>query len=104
MRDDELKELLKSWQAPEAPPSLERSTWERWRPRRPAALLAWLLTGTVRIPVPVCGLVAAALIMSVGVALRPAPPVVQSHPQLVPVSIGDFRPVQELTMRVVRED
>lgn len=45
MEDQELKELLHEWKAPNAPPHL------RPRPvRRPR--LGWLITGTIRVPVP----------------------------------------------------
>jgi hypothetical protein len=46
LNDDELKQALRQWQAPNAPASLERRVLPQdpwWR---------WLLTGTVRIPVP----------------------------------------------------
>jgi quercetin dioxygenase-like cupin family protein len=46
MDDRELNRLLREWKAPDAPPHL--------RPRRsPASRLRWLVTGTIRVPVPV---------------------------------------------------
>ena len=53
--DEELSELLRQWTAPPAPASLGR----RIRSRR-VPWWRWLLTGTVRIPVPV-GLAAVVL-------------------------------------------
>ena len=46
MDDQELNRLLREWKAPDAPPHL--------RPRRAhASRLRWLVTGTIRVPVPV---------------------------------------------------
>jgi quercetin dioxygenase-like cupin family protein len=46
MDDRELNRLLGEWKAPDAPPHL--------RPRRPRqSWLGWLVTGSVRVPVPV---------------------------------------------------
>jgi quercetin dioxygenase-like cupin family protein len=46
MDDRELNRLLREWKAPDAPPHL--------RPRRAqASRLRWLVTGTIRVPVPV---------------------------------------------------
>ncbi|HLG56571.1 MAG TPA: cupin domain-containing protein [Vicinamibacterales bacterium] len=46
MDDRELNRLLREWKAPDAPPHL--------RPRgAPASRLRWLVTGTIRVPVPV---------------------------------------------------
>ena len=46
MDDGELNRLLREWKAPDAPPDL--------RPRRAhGSRLRWLVTGTIRVPVPV---------------------------------------------------
>ena len=46
MDDRELNRLLREWKAPDAPPHL--------RPRRAhGSRLRWLVTGTIRVPVPV---------------------------------------------------
>jgi quercetin dioxygenase-like cupin family protein len=46
MEDRELNQLLREWTAPDAPLHL--------RPRRPpGSWLRWLVTGTIRVPVPV---------------------------------------------------
>ncbi|MEO5924954.1 MAG: hypothetical protein ABIR70_14130 [Bryobacteraceae bacterium] len=54
MNDDELKHALRQWKAPDAPASLERRVLREpwWR---------WLLTGSVRVPVP--ALIAAAVLV-----------------------------------------
>jgi quercetin dioxygenase-like cupin family protein len=46
MDDRELNQLLHEWKAPDAPPSLRP-------PRAPGSWLRWLVTGTIRVPVPV---------------------------------------------------
>jgi hypothetical protein len=45
MDDRDLNRLLREWRAPDAPPDL--------RPRRAqGSRLRWLVTGTIRVPVP----------------------------------------------------
>ena len=98
--DRELNQLLRQWQAPDTPGNLRlrlraREPW--WR---------WLLTGTIRVPVPVGLAAVAALIaflaystdprISRSVATRPAP-------EQPAVSLADFRPVDEAEVRVVGE-
>jgi quercetin dioxygenase-like cupin family protein len=65
MDDRELNQLLREWRAPDAPPDL--------RPRpAPEPWLRWLLTGTVRVPVPVA--LAVPLLAVVWIAAsRPGP-------------------------------
>jgi hypothetical protein len=98
MDDRELNQLLRQWKAPGAPPHLRppaRPSRERW--------WRWLLTGTIRIPVPV-GLAAVALVATVWMystaTLRE--PVVETPPTTQPVvSLADFQPVQEVEVSVV---
>ena len=45
MDDRELNRLLREWTAPDAPPHL--------RPRRARSPMRWLVSGTIRVPVPV---------------------------------------------------
>jgi quercetin dioxygenase-like cupin family protein len=55
MDDRELNQLLREWKAPDAPPHL--------RPRRPPrSWLAWLVTGSIRVPVPVAAALTLALV------------------------------------------
>ena len=91
--DEELSELLRQWTAPPAPATLgprigfQRVPW--WR---------WLLTGTVRIPVPV-GLAAVVL---VALWFYSAASTRETVPQPAPpVSLADFRPVEQLEPRIV---
>src|SRR5262245_12788318 len=93
--DKELEHLLRQWTAPPTPAGLgqrvlaRRESW--WR---------WLLTGTIRVPVPIGVAVMVAvgfwIYSSVAVrspALRPA----------VSVSLADFQPVPQLEPRIVGE-
>jgi quercetin dioxygenase-like cupin family protein len=66
MDDQELNRLLREWRAPDAPPGL--------RPRRAhGSGLRWLVTGTIRVPVPVA--LAALLLVALWIgATRPGPP------------------------------
>lgn len=90
--DPKLSELLREWQAPDAPPSLDARVLgkrERW--------WSFLLTGSIRVPVPV-GVAIAAILLVMAAALfrqRPAAPVAS------PVSLVDFRPVEDLNVRVI---
>ena len=59
MDDQELNRLLREWTAPDAPPDLQP-------PRAPRSRLRWLITGTIRVPVPVA--LAALLVLAVWIA------------------------------------
>jgi hypothetical protein len=95
--DPELSALLREWKAPGAPPTLgarvlpaQRSWWR------------WMLTGTIRVPVPAAAaaLLLLALALYIGRNQPPAtePPVAQQQPA---TSLADFRPVEEVELRVV---
>ena len=88
--DQKLNELLHKWEAPPAPSSLTRRVFPRqvwWQ---------WLWSGSIRVPVPV-GL--AALVAAGALWLWNRP--VVSVPQK-PVSLADFRPVEQLEPRIIR--
>jgi len=91
--DPKLSELLKEWQVPGAPPSLDERVLG---PRR--KWWSFLLTGSIRVPVPV-GVALAAILLVMGAALvrQQAPPRADS-----PVDLVDFRPAQDLNVRVIR--
>jgi hypothetical protein len=93
--DAKLTNLLREWQLPVAPPSLDakvlgpRTRW--W---------SFLLTGSIRIPVPVMLAIAAVLlVMAVALLRQRAPaPVAQS------VNLAEFQPVKDLNVRIIRGD
>ena len=89
--DPKLSELLREWHAPGAPQSLDarvlgpRKMW--W---------SFLLTGSIRVPVPVGVAIAATLLaMAAALVRQPAAPVAS------PISLVDFRPVDDLNVRVI---
>ena len=92
--DEQLKEVLREWQAPKTPAHVEARVFAR-----PAPRWKWLLTGSVRIPVPVLLLaliaVAGILYSARGYATRPAEP---------PAGLANFQPVKELNLRVIRSN
>lgn len=66
MDDRELSELLREWRAPDAPPAL--------RPRRAhGSWRRWLVTGTIRVPVPVALTALLLVALLIGMT-RPGPP------------------------------
>ena len=91
--DPKLSELLREWRVPNAPPSLDarvlglRKRW--WR---------FLLTGSIRVQVPVGMAIAAILLVMAGALMwqRAVSPVSSS------ISLVDFRPVADLNVRVIR--
>jgi hypothetical protein len=86
MNDDELRKMLRQWQAPLAPEGLERSILRRARPR-----WRWLLTGAISVPAPVALCVAVLLVL---LALRPA--------RQQASDLSDFQQVNEFKPRIVR--
>lgn len=98
MNDDELRDLLRQWEAPEAPVRLEGRIFGE-RPRQPWH--RWLMTGSVRVPVPAFALVLLALSALAYVLPRggqaPARPA-----EVREVSFSEFQPVAELKPRIIR--
>jgi hypothetical protein len=95
--DKDLKDLLGQWEAPPAP----RGLWRRIDSRR-GSWWTWLLTGSIRVPVPVGAAIvvlAAAWIYSTPSPdlTMPAPP-----PQAPSVSLADFHPVVQLEPRIIK--
>jgi hypothetical protein len=92
LNDEELKRVLQQWKAPDAPASLERRVlgepW--WR---------WLLTGSVRVPVPV----GMALLAALGTALYFMTPR-ETNPRIVKgaLTLADFQPVETWEPKIVR--
>ncbi len=85
LNDDELNKLLREWKAPDAPSSLRP-------PSRPEPLWKWLLTGSIRIPVPVSAAVALILLFLTVQALRPR----------MTVDPHQFQPVRDVSPRLIR--
>lgn len=91
--EGELKELLHRWEAPVAPRTLK----VRMSPPPPSRW-RWLLSGTVRVPVPLALGIAALLAIWIYQS-RPVNVPPASHPSTV--SLSDFKPVRQLEPIVV---
>jgi len=94
LNDNELRELLRQWDAPAAPAHLERIVFGDLRKNR---WHRWLMSGAIRVPVPVLALLMVALVsaLTMAVSRKPEPPVQE-------ISLSDFQPVSELKPRVYR--
>ena len=86
--EKELSQLLRQWDAPQAPQSLQ----ERVLPR-PVSTWRWLLTGSIRIPVPVG--VAAAVVLAIWLLVGNTPPAPVAQPP-ASITLSDFQAVQQL--------
>ena len=92
--DDELKQLLRKWEAPPAPSTLQQRIFPQEKSR-----WSWLLTGTIRIPVP--ALIIAGIVVVLWVHYsRPSNRTRPAEPGSV--SLADFRPVQQLEPVLMR--
>jgi hypothetical protein len=86
LKDDELKRLLRQWEAPRAPETMRGRAL-----RRRTFPLRWLISGEIRVPVPVAILAACLLIAALYVTGRPKT-----------VSLSDFQQVRHFQPRLVR--
>jgi hypothetical protein len=92
MNDEEMKEVLREWRAPAAPPDLEVRVWER---KAAARGWRWLLNGHIRVPVPAF-LLALVLLAALFFAVRRPEP--QAATQ---TGLAGFQPVKQFTPRIV---
>ena len=97
LNDDELQQLIPSWKAPGTPDGVQARVFG---PRR--SRWAWLMTGVVRVPVPVCAAVVLALLWLVSARVSSTVPAGSSDRQTV-VWLADFQPPAEVEVRVVGE-
>ena len=101
LNDDELRQLIPSWQAPGTP---ERLRSRILGPRR--SRFAWLMTGAIRVPVPVCAAVVLALLWLVSARTNggdvPSGSSDRQNQRTV-VWLADFQPPAEVEVRVVGE-
>lgn len=89
MTDDELRSMLRTWEAPPAPKTLEARVFAR----HPESFswIRWLLSGQIRVPVPLALALAVVLAFVLYRAVRP--PV---------ASLSEFEQVRQLQPRIVR--
>ncbi len=93
LNDDELDEFLRQWDAPPAPASMKPPREDGlpwWR---------WLISGSIRVPVPAGLLAILILVISVYWAVAARQP--GDKPGHT-VTLADFQPVKQLQPRVIR--
>ena len=95
--DHELKQLASTWKAPAAPEPLHRRVFGA--PRRPSG--AWLFTGAIRIPVPVCAAIVLLLGWLAFDGQQDATPVSVPASNVETVTLADFQPPAEIQIKVV---
>jgi len=93
--EKELKGLLREWKAPDAPPSLERRVL-----LDPEPWWNWIMTGSIRIPVPF-GIAAVLAAMVWLFYSRPVKVSPRAPGGAAAVSLVDFQPVQKLEPVIV---
>ena len=95
--DHDLKQLVPTWKAPEAPEHLHRRVFGA--PRRSS--WAWLFTGAIRVPVPAC----AAIVLLLGWLAfdrqQDATPVSVPSSNIETVTLADFQAPAEIQVKVV---
>lgn len=94
--DPKLTALLRDWQAPRTPRSLDERVLGLRKPR-----WAFLITGSIQVPAPV-GLAIIVVLLVMGIALLKRRP--ETGSAAPSVSLSDFRPVRDVNVRVIRHD
>jgi hypothetical protein len=93
LNDNELNQLLRKWNAPDAPSTLSgRVLPARISPWR------WIFTGTIRVPVPLA--LAAVVLIALWIHYS-RPGASERAPDPASVSLSDFKPVRQLEPVVV---
>jgi hypothetical protein len=88
--ENELNQLLSEWRAPSPPATLKDRVF---RGQRAGWWWKWLLTGSVRVPVPV----ALAVVLLIALWIHYSKPAVRPTAAQPPsVSLTDFEPVRQL--------
>jgi len=95
--EKELNQLLQRWEAPAAPPRLQKKLTPAPSPR----VWQWFLRGSIRIPVPVGLAVVLAFVVWMIIGRTPPPPAAQPAASN---SLADFQPVRQLEPRLVTAD
>ena len=99
LNDDELRELIPSWKAPGTPEGMHSRIFGTRRSR-----WAWLMTGAIRVPVPVCAAIVLVLLWLVsGRMTGEAPAAPGPSARQTVVWLADFQPPAEVQVRVVGE-
>jgi hypothetical protein len=94
--DPQLRRLLKEWEVPGAPPSLEERVLG---PRRP--WWQFLFSGSIRVPVPVGIAMTLALLVLAVYVVRDRGRATDA-PAGSTASLKEFRPVEDVNVRIIR--
>jgi hypothetical protein len=96
--DNELRDLLRRWEAPDAPPHLEHRIFGAGGPTK-RSWYTWLLSGSIRVPVPAAVLLLLVLAaLTLGLPRRPQP----SPARMDEITWSGFQPVSEMKPRIIR--
>ncbi len=93
MNDDDLKILLRKWEAPAMPPAVEKKILAG-APSPSGAFLRWLMAGSIRVPAPVALVVVLVCILLSVYAYR--------SERTAQTSLAEFQPVKEFNPRIIR--
>jgi hypothetical protein len=96
MSDEEWRETFQEWRAPQPPADLEAKIWAA--KSRSTFGLNWLLTGSVRVPVPALVLALIAVVALLISLRRPEPHAARQS------GLAGFQPVKQFQPRVVGRD
>ncbi len=96
--DPQLRNVLREWRVENAPASLDGRV-ERVLGRRQSWWRS-LMSGSVRVPVPVLAAFAAIFLAMFGALMRPQP--APATPVASGINLADFRPVQNAEVRIIR--
>ena len=105
LKDEELDAMLRHMPRATAPESLDATVGKALGSTGRIAFWRWLLHGEVRIPVPLGAACLAATLVFGAVSWNRqgrAPAVQPVRTQMVNLSFEEFRPVEELKVRIVR--
>ncbi len=94
--DPQLRRLLREWEVPDAPASLDARVLRRRR-----SWLRFLVTGHIRVPVPV-GLAVAAALIAMSISLVREHRAAPAEPVRSTFNLRDFQPVEKVQVRVIR--
>src|SRR5687767_5547718 len=93
MNDDDLRNLLRKWEAPSLPPAVEKKILAG--ATSPAgAFVRWLMTGSIRVPAPVAVAMVLVCILLGIYAYR------SSH--TAQTTMAEFQPVKDFNPRIIR--
>lgn len=95
--DHDLKELVPTWKAPEAPEHLHARVFGT----RQRSRWTWLFTGKIRVPVPACAAIVLLLAWLAFDRQPSLPTVATPSSSIETVTLADFQPPAEIEVKLV---